>query len=325
MLYTELLRHGHWKDFLDYLWQNTDCVKRSGYRSSLLWSQSVSGKEEEQLNILFAEDKGFLIEQVDKYFEQVSERHPTEYCLRCNRSFKLQNTPDCQLCGWDYDAAYQSEFSKAVIEINGHINAQYIDKQLSLFRDVHRFDSLDMQAKRWSSKSDCMEEREVSLKKELEALQLAAQVEKSKRENLERRLEAQLGQIKQLERLRKNTESLFLTFDDHQPGHALRFFIKGYILHVLTRPSLQFPIDLIMGLQKVDDGPPVKTINKTCCFLFIHEDQWTQVNDREWKVDLSEIAKDKVSGDFYVNCFSHLHKKDHLTNISYDIKRLTFM
>ncbi|TVL99010.1 MAG: hypothetical protein CV087_19705 [Candidatus Brocadia sp. WS118] len=320
MLYNDLLRHGHWEAFIDYLWLHTDCAKRLAQPSPAVWAQSVAKAEDEHLKALFEGKEEVLFKQLSHYFDHLAKQYPKGHCLRCNRRFALQEAQDCQLCGWDFASVPRDKVS-AAIELNEYLNAQYIEKQVSYIQANAHFERMDREAKWWSAECKRMESEEVLLRKDLKA----RQTEKAKRAELEQKLQMQEEQIKELELMLKNAESLFLPDTGQQSEQSISLSFKGHILHAVVRPLIKFPIDLIMGVQKITDGCSAKTINKTCSFVFIHEDQWTPLNKHEWKVDLFEIAKGKISGNFHINCFSHLHKKDCLTDIRYDIKRLTFI
>jgi hypothetical protein len=319
MSYSEILQHGHWEAFLEYLWQHHDYELRT-QRSAKTWAQSVQGDEiEGTLLTLFEGDGELLAEQVGKYIEHVARQHPKGHCLRCNRGFATSALHDCQLCGWDFESASQGEINALGLEINEHLNAQYIEKQLSCLQAAYQFERLDNETKWWSVECERIKEAEPSLRAEL----LERQSLRKKKIKLEHTLRTQDEQIKNFEQVQKNAESLFLKYNDRQPEQSLTLVFKGHILHVKAPPPLKFPIALVMGVQKTTDGVVVKTVNKTCCFVFIHENDWESIGNHEWKVDLFEIANGKIAGDFYVNYFSHLHKKDGVT-LRYDTKRLTF-
>lgn len=323
MLYADLLQYGHWESFIAYLWKNTEFAKRSGTSSLSVWIKNADQAEEKTLRQHYKDDEETLMQHVGDYFQHCAKSGDQTYCLRCNGNFIDSKKDFCSYCAWDF--TYITPENQAGIEINQHLNAAYVQQQIDLIQTVTAFERLDRDAAFWSAEYERMEQTREQLKKEIEQTKLNAAFESGKKENLEQTLNNQGQQIRQLEMMLKNAESLFLPFDDRQSEQFIALTFKGHILHAVARPPIKFPIDLVMGFQKSTDGPPVKTINKTSCFVYIHEHYWTPVSTHEWKVDLSEITKGKVSGDFYINCFSHLHKKDHLTNIRYDIKRLSFI
>jgi hypothetical protein len=319
MLYEQLLQFGHWEAFLTYLWHHSDCAERSEHPTYETWMNTTVNKEDKSLENLFSVNPDMLFRYVNQYLEHLANEQPKGFCLRCNRNFKLEQEPDCQQCGWKFDGGQIVANVSASIELNEHLNARYVVKQIAYLQAQAYFEQLDMEARTWSEACSTMVSQEEAMRMELET-RIA---NKEKRENLEKQLQAQDSKIKELEEIQKNTESLFL-YPNEVPQQVIELQIKGYMLHAKGRSLLKFPIDLIMGVQKVTDGRPAKTINKTACFLFINENQWVQLSEKEWKADLFEIARGKISGDFYINCFSHLHKKECLTDFHYTIKRLTF-
>lgn len=313
MLYDNLLKNGHWESFIQFLWTR----KKIGIPIAD-WSKQAKKNEDAFLLELFEQDVTVLMQQVREYFAALPNN--SEKCQRCNESFQAKHKKLCSLCGWDILSASKTK-SKVV---KSELNAKFVAAQIAHIEAQMTFEKLDSEARFWNAQVDHINQHTALLKEEIETERTKANFEKNKKGNLEDQIANLNEQNRQLELMLRNAESLFQPYEGHSSTHIIELILRGNFLHAIARPPTIFPIDLIMGVQKETDAPPVKTINKTCCFVFIHENHWEKLSNSEWKVDLSEIARGKIQGTYFLNFFSHLHKNDHKTNIRYQIKKLTF-
>lgn len=321
MVYTEILRSGHWESFLEHLWQQTDCSVWSGKASAKEWRNSVVGREETSLNNLFDTYEELLLQELDAYFKQLAQRNTKGFCLRCNKYFESNTPGDCQLCGWDFAATQRELVSSAGGEFNELFNARYLQQQLEYLKATHYQVYLNKEIEWFTKEFERLELEIQRLKDEIEVYK----ARKERKEHLTHTSEILFKHLEQLESVLRNVESLFGLYQNKKTDQEITLTFKGHELRTIARPPLKFPINLIMGLQRVTDDRPNKAIRNSCCFIFIYENHWVSQGNFEWKVDLSKILKGKISGEFYVNCFSYLHKNDYFVNINYEIKKLTFL
>jgi hypothetical protein len=314
-LYSKILKHGHWASFLEYAWKYTDCAERSGFGYPSDWINSANGNEDNCIMELFYKSEFNIFDTISAYFHTI-EQFEYSHCLRCRGNPNNQQNDYCALCG-----LYVTENTSPIaISVNLSINAQYVKKHLQYLALEYNISQLDKKAIRWSEESESMEKNEKEIQREMKELKRMREFFQER----QKEFSMQEEEIRELERILKNAAPLFLQFDDRTSEQAIYLTLKGHILFAKAYPPQKFPIDLIMGLQKTSDKPAAKTINKTSCFLFIPVDKWIEESKGSWKVDLQEIAAGKVKGDFFTNCFSHLHKKDYLSNIRYDINIISF-
>jgi len=320
-IYFEILKHGHWDAFLEYIWEHGDFTSITGSNSSKEWSRShlLNNNFDTLLVTLFEESQHDLFDLLSKYFKEVKQKKSC--CSRCTNILSEEKENPCSLCGWNSNLLHLISKSNQIsnIECQQELAYNFVKSKINLISNSVEIKSIDEQATLFSKESEELERKTNALSKELNK----NEIELRNRENLEQRFTFLTEEIQQLKHSIRNSSSLFHRFEPSKSKNQISLQMKRNILTAIVPPEVElFPIDIIMGLQDIKDKNPTKMIMKTSCFIFIPKTSWEQERRGRWSSNLNKVNNGIISGSFYTNFFSYLHKKDHKLNIRYDIKRI---
>lgn len=324
MEYIEFLKkNGHLEAFYEHL-SSTGSIKKLPVTFHLLY------ENERTFLGVFGDNVIELHKAISLFYDHLTSQKGKK-CQQCGNDFGKDENTICLSCGWNFQIgligleSFVVNDSLAIIQKN---NKAYLDIKLQELYFRMTLKKLDVEATQWSAAADKIDIELNEIKKETVELTENLEQKVALKKELEHQVEYLETEIKQLDRDLTNTASLFLNFGNHHAQQSLNLFLKGNILGAIVKSDTVFPIDLIVGFQKVDNvnrAGAIKTINKTSCFLFIYEKDWESGGNGRWKVNLSNVAKGRIKGRFYLNFISHLHKKDYLSNIRFEPKIVNFI
>jgi hypothetical protein len=209
---------------------------------------------------------------------------------------------------------------KQAIKENEQLNAQKALQDRIMYNLGQQFKKIDQETRQCGEECSTLETEKEMITEQIKSYWKILEEKQNQKKLLESRWEMMNNDIKDMNNMLSNADSLYKNFKQLNHSLTLTLRTEGAKVLASARTAIKFPTDLVIALKQVKT--PGEIIKHACCYLIIRKTYWQECGENKWSFDLTHTTIEKLARGTYHAQFSHLHLQENDYKIEFVSKKI---